>query len=273
MRKQLKSILTLMVAALSFAALGQDEDRKIKIEITKDINGEKKTFKGEYNSTEEMRADPNYQEFAGEEGVSNFWFGSGDDDIAIHLDQLKNNSNTFFKFFDQEDEDGSNFFFHNFDGEDSDTFDFHFGDSEELQEKLEELGIELDVLSNRLHDDGKRHSMSVIVMKKVSVSDVDNEFGKKGKVDEDEQLELDDLTFYPNPAPNGQLKVRFTAPSEDELTIRVSNLEGKEVFSRYFESFSGTYSERIDLSSQKEGIYLLEIMQGKKRLTKKIVIN
>ena len=100
-----------------------------------------------------------------------------------------------------------------------------------------------------------------------------DEFGKKGKVNESDLLELEDLTFYPNPSKNGKIKVRFSTPSENNLSIKVSNLEGKEVFSRYFESFSGRYAETIDLSGQKEGIYLLEISQGKKRLTKKLVVD
>lgn len=271
MKNTLITLLALLVMSGAFTASGQDGEGKIKIEITKEINGEKKTFKGEYNSTEEMKADPNYQEFAGEDGNVNFWFGP-DQDMQIHLDQLKDHSRSFFRFFD-EDGDGSNFFFHNFDGDSSKTFDFQFGGSEELEERLKELGIEMDGMMKQFHADDGSHTMSVMVWKKVKVEDVGDEFGKKGMVDDSNLLELEDLTFYPNPAPNGQFKVRFTAPSEDELSIRVSNLEGKEVFSRYFESFSGVYSERIDLSHQNDGIYLLEITQGKKRLTKKIVIN
>ena len=86
-------------------------------------------------------------------------------------------------------------------------------------------------------------------------------------------MKLNDLSFYPNPSRNGKIKVRFTTPEEGDLSIKVSNLDGREVFSRYFDRFSGIYSESIDLSGQKEGIYLLEIAQGKKRLVKKLVVN
>lgn len=95
---------------------------------------------------------------------------------------------------------------------------------------------------------------------------------KKGEVNKNSKLELEDLSFYPNPSTTGRFKVRFKVPQEKELSIKVFNLDGKEVYNRYFERFGGTYSESIDLSGQSEGIYLLEISQGDKRITKKIVI-
>lgn len=279
-----KSTILFMVAALllsNYSLAQSEEEGKIKIEITKEINGEKKTFKGTYNSTEEMRADPQYQEFAGEDQGVNFWFHGDDDDadISIHLDQLKNHSGSAFKFFhsDDDDEQGGNRFFYKYFDSDNDDASFNFDldemDVEELKEKLEGLGIEMEMFFNKFHDSDDKSHVRVFAFKQIKITDVDGEFGKKGKVDDSNVLELEDLTFFPNPAPNGQFKVRFNLPEEGELRIKVSNLEGKEVFSRYFERFGGTYSEQIDLSDQKDGIYLLEIAQGKKRITRKIVIN
>ena len=159
----------------------------------------------------------------------------------------------------------------------SGAFNFHFDHfdseefSEELKQKMKGLGIEIEALVDEFSNNGDK-KMKIITFKSISISDVGDEFGKKGKVSENNLLELDDLTFYPNPSKNGKIKVRFTTPSQDDLTIKVSNMEGKEIFSRYFENFFGIYSETIDLSDQREGIYLLEISQGKKRITKKLVV-
>lgn len=277
-----KSTILLAIAFLFFGDLAKaqsNDEGKIVIEITKEVNGEKKTFKGEYNSTEEMRADPQYQEFAGEEQDFNFWFDNDNRaDIFLHLDELKNHHGSAFRFFHQGDEDSDDnnrFFFKNFDSNSSSGFfNFHLDgmDIEEYQEKMKELGIDMEMLFEGL-DDGNKSFAQAFVIKRIKITDVDEEFGKKGKVDESNVLELDDLVFFPNPSSNGRVKVRFKLPEEGELSIKVSNLEGKEVFSRYFERFGGTYSEMIDLSGQKDGIYLLEIGQGKKRVTKKIVIN
>ena len=251
-------------------ALSQNNDEgKITVEITKEVNGEKNTFKGEYNSREEMHADPNYQEFAGAENDFNFWF-SDDEDVSIHMDQFSGGN--FFRFFDDEDDHS---FFHRFDSDSMDGFfNFHSDDMnmDEFREHMKKLGVEMGAMFRGLHDDEGRQ-VRIFEFKKIKVTDVEDEFGKRGQVDESNLLELEDLSFYPNPATDGQLRVRFTVPDENDLSIKVSNLEGEEVFTRYFDRFSGTYSENIDLSGQEEGIYLLEISQGKRRIMKKLVIN
>ncbi|WP_425389426.1 T9SS type A sorting domain-containing protein [Ekhidna sp.] len=267
-----------VMAFLNFAGFSQqDEDGKIVVEITKEINGEKKTFKGEYNSTEEMYADPNYREFAGDNQDFNFWFDHDrDEDVFLHLDQLKDQGHSFFKYFGDEEDDAGNFFFRHFDGDSVDGFfNLHLDDMdmEAYREHMKKLGIDMEEMLNRFQsDDDKRH-VQVFAIKRIKITDVEDEFGKKGKVDESNLLDLEDLSFFPNPSSNGRFKVRFSVPDEADLSIKVSNLEGKEVFNRSFERFGGTYSEIIDLSGQKEGVYLLEISQGRKRLTKKIVIN
>ena len=258
--------------------MAQSDESKIVVEITKDVNGERKTFKGEYDSTEEMKADPQYQEFAGEEEGFNFWFDTDDrSDIFLHLDQFQNRNGSSFHFFKSDDgDDGSSYFFKHFDGDSVDGFfDIHLDgmDMDEYKEKMEELGINLDAILNRLDDNGENDKVKVFVSKNLKITDVDDEFGKKGVVSENNILKLDELDFSPNPSSNGRFKVRFKLPEEGELDIEVSNLDGKTVFSRHFDRFGGTYSEMIDLSGQKDGIYLLEITQGKKRLTRKIVIN
>jgi len=279
----MKTKWTILIFLASFlgygAVLGQSNDEgKIVVEITKDINGEKKTFKGEYNSAEEMRADPNYQEFAGEEGGFNFWFdGDMDEDAFLRLDQLRNKNHSFFKYFyGDEEDDGQGFFFRHLDDDSvNGFFNFHLDhiDMDDFRERMDQFREKMESMMESLHDEDGDKRAKVIAFKRVKITDVEDEFGKKGMVDEDNKLELEDLAFYPNPSSNGRFKVRFSVPREGELSIKVSNLEGKEVFSRYFERFGGVYAEMIDLSGQSEGIYLLEISQGRKRLTKKIVID
>lgn len=277
MKKRIHFLTLAVIILMSTPGWAQNDDGKIVVEITKEINGEKKTFKGEYNSTEEMYADPNYQEFSGDDNQFHFWSGDENANALFHIDQIDDMKNHIFKFFNGEDGNNS-FFFHDFDDDSaSGAFNLHFDHfdseefSEELKEKMKDLGIEIESLVDEFSNNGSKRT-KIVTFKSIRISDVGDEFGKKGKVSENNLLELDDLTFYPNPSKNGKINVRFTAPSEDDLIIKVSNLEGKEVFSRYFESFSGLYSETIDLSDQKEGIYLLEIGQGKKRITKKLVV-
>lgn len=95
------------------------------------------------------------------------------------------------------------------------------------------------------------------------------EFGKKAEVKKGRELKINDLTFE-----TGRLlKVRFTAPEDGELTVKLTNHNSKEVYSRYFENHQGEFSEAMDLSQQKPGNYLLEINLNGKRLTRKITID
>lgn len=279
MKKGICFFTLVVVVCLITPSFAQTDDGKIVVEITKEINGEKKTFKGEYNSTEEMYADPNYQEFSGDNNQFHFWSDDGDANAFFHMDHLKDMQSNLFKFFDG-DNGNNQFFFHDFDDDStSGGLNFHFDHfdseefTEEFREKMQDLGIEIEALVDEFSSKDGDKRVKIITLKRIEVSEVGDEFGKKGKVNKSDLLELDDLTFYPNPSKNGKIKVRFSTPLESDLSIKVSNLEGKEVFSRNFDRFSGTYSETIDLSRQKEGIYLLEIAQGKKRVTKKLVVD
>lgn len=266
--KRLKIFTVISMVCYGMLAVAQDDDQKIVVEITKEIDGEKKTFKGEYDSPEEMRADPHYQEFAGEDD-NTFWFDADDDDIVVHLGQIKDMQKNVFRFFDSED--GDNGFFFHFDDDESKVFDFDLSDfdSEEFAERMEELGV--GISKSFEYSRSNNSDKNAFESKRIRVSDVEDEFGKRGKVSNKALLKLEDLSF--SPSYNGKLKIRFETPVEDELSIKVSNLDDKDIFSRYFESYSGLYSETIDLSGQKEGIYLLEIILGDKKLTRKVIIN
>lgn len=272
MKKHLQLLLAFtFLISLPFAHGQEKSEGKIKVEISKEVNGEKKTFKGEYENEAQMKADPNYQEFAGESGT-NFWFDH-DEDLHLKMDQLHNQTKSFLKLNYGDDDDEANVFFKHLGGDSSGAFSFHHFSDEEGQAQLKDLHFEIEAILENIQDGGGK-SIFAFSSKKVKVVDVTgDEFGTKGEVAKSNQLTVEDLSFFPNPAPNGQFKVRFSVPEEKELSLKIFNLEGKEVYNRYFERFGGTYSESIDLSDQEEGIYLLEISQGAKRLTKKIVIN
>ena len=268
--------LIAVLFAFSFivkASAQENESGKIVVEITKEINGEKRTFKGEYENAEQMRADPNYQEFAGSDNNMGIWFEGEDvDAFPFDLNNLKNLQGSFFDL-DLDNFSGFGFFDHDEDSNFSQHQFFKLDDIDldQYKEEMKKLGIEMESLVEKL-EEGVDSKM-IVISKRVKVSDVDGEFGEKGNVKKSNLLELDDLTFFPNPSSNGRFKVRFKVPEENELAIKVYDLEGKEIFNRYFERFGGMYSETLDLSGQKDGIYLLEISQGKKRVTKKIIIN
>lgn len=85
------------------------------------------------------------------------------------------------------------------------------------------------------------------------------------------ELDVEEIGFYPNPN-NGRFNLSFSL--EDKGTTRVSVMDsrGEEVFVDTVEGLSGQYNRQIDLTPFGPGIYYLQIAQGRKHHTKKILV-
>ena len=288
-------MIAMLVLGTACTTQAQDDDKRIKIKITKEVDGERKTFEGEYSSEEEMRNDPAYQDFAGEDDDTFVWFDSDDDfDKIIELHPGQGASAFSFRFDDDDFPKNfkRQFRFHQggpgayFFGDDDAVIDLRGFDGgkfeEELEAKMKELeekleGVDRDLreeIMEQLRDIEDLHgSMGFpkrIRRDGISIEDAGDDFGKRGKVDEKDMLDADDMNFM---VMRDQLHVRFRVKKEGELTVKISNEEGKDIYNRYFENYGGTFSDRIDFSRYEDGKYLLEIELDKKRLTKKIVID
>ena len=289
-------ILLLVAGTACTSQAQQDDETKIKIKISRNVDGEIKTFEGEYASEEEMLSDPAYREFAGDE-----------DDIAIFFD----GDHHFERIMRRHGGPGAHAFSFSFDDEDGPMkhlrnfkFDqggpggpgvFWFGDDEafakrfnseeyekELAEKMKELEEKMQGLDKKLKEDlmesmKEIEEMSANMMMPhrmrrggISIEEPGNDFGKKGIVDTKDKLELEDVNYM---VMNKRLNLRFRVKSEGEMSVKISNEAGKEIYNRYFEKFNGTFNDDIDFAKYSSGKYLLEISHDKKRLTKKLVID
>ncbi|GIV33422.1 MAG: hypothetical protein KatS3mg031_0957 [Chitinophagales bacterium] len=124
---------------------------------------------------------------------------------------------------------------------------------EQLEKRIEELKNQLKNLSG---DDEAEEETHIVI----SMEDT-----------EPATLKIEDLTFSPNPS-KGQFTLRFTLPEKGKTTVKIFDLQNKEVYSETLGRFTGKYEKQIDLSNQAKGIYLLHITQNDKSLHKKIVI-
>ena len=152
--------------------------------------------------------------------------------------------------------------------EDGEDVDLHFiGEESEDGKKHKVMIIE----SAESSDDGeKRITVKVIEHITIHVEEVkENEFSDVANINA-KVLKTDDLNYYPNPN-SGKFSLEFKA-SKRPTEVKITSLEGKTVYAEELQSFEGTYQNEIDLSSQKRGIYLLQIIQGSKAINKKIVI-
>jgi hypothetical protein len=263
----------------------EKEEGKINIKITREVDGKTEVFEKSYNSREEMMADPEYKDFAGDD--TKFHFKSDrDEDIFIEIDRMNEDDEPFsFRFFD------NNQNFNWIDEEEMREMEVRIRkemdskrdeiekslkkveeelnkiERQDLVRELEEVRKSLESEMRKVH----RNHIMIELDSDLKVEEVaEDDFGKKGKVKPEEELKLEDLSFYPNPS-SDRLKLRFKIDEEGPLSVRVYDFDGKTIFETSYERFSGIFHETIDMQSQDAGMYLLEIKSGNKRTTKKIV--
>ncbi|MBK7873106.1 MAG: TonB family protein [Saprospiraceae bacterium] len=83
-------------------------------------------------------------------------------------------------------------------------------------------------------------------------------------------LQLENFKVSPNPT-NGLLNLYFKAEKKP-TNIAVFDASGKGIFSFQLKNFNGEYSDTFDLSEFNKGILILQIRQGEKVFSEKIVL-
>lgn len=267
MRKPFVWVTALLLFSVSAYSQQQSGKPKIKVEMSKEVNGQKQTFKGEYNSEEEMLADPSYQEFAGKDGGVHMWMGEGGKNgFFFNMDSFDDLKKQFFRFKSDENDPFSFDFFNS----DSSQFSFNNKDFENLSEKMKALGIEMQSMAKQFNSQYNNTRKTNAVMKITEATEA--EFGRIARVGKSEKLVLNSLQIDTHPMANRSFRLRFKLPEEGELEVRVLNKAQKAIFSRYFERYGGFYSQNIDLKGVPAGSYLLEVKLNNKRLLRKIAI-
>jgi hypothetical protein len=71
---------------------------------------------------------------------------------------------------------------------------------------------------------------------------------------------------------NGKLNVRFTAPTKGNVSIAVSDVNGKEIATETVKDFQGDYLGQIDLKKAATGVYFLRVTQGNDGAVRRVEI-
>jgi hypothetical protein len=82
-----------------------------------------------------------------------------------------------------------------------------------------------------------------------------------------------DLNAFPNKPNNNKLNVKFEAPEKGDVTIRVTDLTGKEIGIEKLQDFSGEYIGQIDLKGNSKGTVFVTVVQGDDGSTRRVVLN
>lgn len=119
-------------------------------------------------------------------------------------------------------------------------------------------------------------TIKVIVLREVQIEDIKetDEMPTNVRVENAKTFgtEIQDLQVYPNPAENGRFNLKFKLDSEGNTDIKIYDLKGKMAYHENIGNFKGTYDKQIQVPDLQEGMYILQIVQGEKVLTKKLVV-
>jgi len=287
----------------------QSKDKSIHVELRTDEDGSTKTFKKDYKTREEMLADDELKAFL-EENKLDVHFYDNDKEEGLHtiiLDQsqspgvkerihILSDSDSLKSFFF----DGSGTFqFNGTDGAQSYVFRapkasedavWMFGGMDSLfSTKLTPFDIDSlrEVFGQRFEmggdngyffgwdsEDGDKHGSTIVLRKKITISKIEDNEASLDQLPAKkmEKLEPLDLTYYPNPN-NGRFTLKMSLQSTDPLQVSIVDLSGKTIYDEEIKTFDGRYSKEFNLTDQPAGIYLLQVLQGKSRLVRKIMIN
>ncbi len=85
------------------------------------------------------------------------------------------------------------------------------------------------------------------------------------------ELEFDFVKFYPNPAKEG-ININFKLTKKGTTEVIISNMVGQKVFEEKLKDFNGEYRRNISLKEYGTGTYILQIVQGQRVISRKIII-
>ncbi len=79
------------------------------------------------------------------------------------------------------------------------------------------------------------------------------------------------IEVFPNPN-NGQFTINLNAVDFNDATITVMDALGKEVYNKSNVSIQGTYSTKVDLSNNPQGVYFIVVSGNNKMFTQKVML-
>jgi len=81
---------------------------------------------------------------------------------------------------------------------------------------------------------------------------------------------LSNFVVYPNPN-NGSFTVSFNSETNSKIQVMVYDLRGRQVYANDF-SNTGVFSGNVNLNNVQKGVYLLNVQDGNRKETRKIVV-
>ncbi|MFI5204647.1 MAG: T9SS type A sorting domain-containing protein [Flavobacteriales bacterium] len=137
-----------------------------------------------------------------------------------------------------------------------------------LDSMMQHLNIQIDIddqIKNEIENNGHHKSRTRVII--AHSVELENMPAKKGV----KQPDVEDISFYPNPS-EGDFTLRYESKDEDPIRISVKDITGREVYAETISAI-GVIKRQIDLGNQPSGSYVLNLQQGKKSISKKLIVH
>ncbi|MDO6388910.1 T9SS type A sorting domain-containing protein [Pontibacter sp. BT731] len=151
-------------------------------------------------------------------------------------------------------------------------------DGEKKVYRIHEDGREEEIPHADFNFDGGKMGRAIFISRKAKVEDVtkaDKEqlkaTGAPVEMKSREELKVEEINFSPNPN-NGRFNLKFSLKNKGTTVVRVMDDKGREVFVDTVEKLSGVYEREIDLTPFGRGLYFLQVAQGDRYHTKKVLV-
>lgn len=84
-------------------------------------------------------------------------------------------------------------------------------------------------------------------------------------------LRAEKTNLFPNPT-KGMFRLQFDLPERGQTEIKIYNSAGRLIYEYELGNFSGAFSDDVDISQNGTGTYFLQIRQGEKYASKKVIL-
>lgn len=92
-------------------------------------------------------------------------------------------------------------------------------------------------------------------------------------IEDQKSATIKDLHIQPNAPFNGKLNVHFNAPQKGNVTISITDINGKELANEQIKDFQGDYLGQVDIKKNTKGVYFIRVTQGEDGAVRRIKVD
>lgn len=132
----------------------------------------------------------------------------------------------------------------------------------EMREHMQKMREQMKEMEGEFPDGANR----VIIIQSLSKEEAD-ELDIK-----DQSLQLNEFKLYPNPS-EGNIKIEFEAKESGPVQIKLTDATGSRVlYDETLDLSGGFYQNTIDVGQHEAGVYILQIIQNNKALSRRVIM-